>query len=88
MYNVNFKIVMIERKIERASGLRSHAETKELGATIEVLTSQLESVNSERFMLMNQLKKAENYLTQAKRQNQKQISHQGRFSFSLDENSF
>lgn len=77
LYNVNFKIVMMERKIERASGLRSQSETKELNETIDKLTQDLDRVNVNHAMLITQLKKAENHLIQARRQNNNQIQQQG-----------
>lgn len=68
---------MMERKIERASGLRSQSETKELNEAIERLATELDRVNAEHSMLMTQLKRTENHLNQARRHNSNQLHQQG-----------
>ena len=77
LYNINFKIVMMERKIDRAKGVRSHTETEELNRSIEKLTKELDRVNSEHAMLITQFKKAEHHLTRAGRQNTHLLKQQG-----------
>ncbi|GMH34075.1 hypothetical protein BSKO_01909 [Bryopsis sp. KO-2023] len=71
LYNIEFQIVLMERKVSRAQGERSDAETKELNEQIEKLTCELEGVNAEHALLLSQLKKAEDDLTQARRKNTK-----------------
>ena len=68
---------MMERKVDRAKGIRSHTETEELNRTIEKLTKELERVNGEHAMLIAQFKKAEHHLTRAGRQNTHLLKQQG-----------
>ena len=62
LYNVEFQLQMMERKVARAGGERSDQETKVLNAKIAKLTGQLEVVNAEHSMLQAQLKKVEDDL--------------------------
>lgn len=59
IYNGEFQIQQMERKVARASGERSVEETKALQEQIKVLQSELERVRSEQSMLIAQCKKLE-----------------------------
>eukprot|EP00195_Chlamydomonas_chlamydogama_P009299 CAMPEP_0202915398 /NCGR_PEP_ID=MMETSP1392-20130828/65575_1 /ASSEMBLY_ACC=CAM_ASM_000868 /TAXON_ID=225041 /ORGANISM="Chlamydomonas chlamydogama, Strain SAG 11-48b" /LENGTH=937 /DNA_ID=CAMNT_0049607407 /DNA_START=168 /DNA_END=2981 /DNA_ORIENTATION=- len=69
LYNVEFQLQQMERKVARAGGVRSEEETRALNARIEKLTSVLEGVNTEHSMLLEQVKHAEDDLLQARRAN-------------------
>ena len=63
LYNVDFRLQMMERQVARAAGTRSDEETKQLNAKIAKLTEALEGVNVEHAMLTAQVKKAEEDLS-------------------------
>lgn len=69
LYNVEFQLQAMERKVARAGGARSEEETRALNARIEKLTSILEGVNGEHSMLLEQVKHAEDALLAARRHN-------------------
>lgn len=59
VYNGEFQIQQMERKVARASGERSADETKALKAEIDVLQSQLDQVKTQFSMLETQCKKVD-----------------------------
>ncbi|KAL3668603.1 hypothetical protein V7S43_005906 [Phytophthora oleae] len=59
VYNGEFQIQQMERKVARASGERSADETKALQAQIQVLQMELDRVKAEQVMLTTQCKKLE-----------------------------
>ncbi|RLN95048.1 hypothetical protein BBJ28_00017905 [Nothophytophthora sp. Chile5] len=59
VYNGEFQIQQMERKVARASGERSAEETKALQAQIQVLQMELDRVKAEQSMLTAQCKKLE-----------------------------
>ena len=59
LYNVEFQLQMMERKVARAGGERSDDETRVLNGRIAKLTETLEGVNAEHSMISGQVKKAE-----------------------------
>nr|CCA18224.1 flagella associated protein putative [Albugo laibachii Nc14] len=59
IYNGEFQIQQMERKVARASGERSVEETKALQEQIKVLQAEQERVQSEQSMLITQCKKLE-----------------------------
>lgn len=63
LYDVDFRLQVMERHVARASGVRSHEETKKLNAKIAKLTEVLDGVNAEHTMLAAQVKKAEEDLS-------------------------
>ena len=63
LYDVDFRLQVMERHVARASGVRSDEETKKLNAKIAKLTQVLDGVNSEHTMLAAQVKKAEEGLS-------------------------
>lgn len=65
LYNVDFRLQMMERQVARAAGTRSDEETKQLNAKIAKLTEALEGVNAEHAMLTAQVKKAEEDLSES-----------------------
>lgn len=67
LYNADFQIQGLERRVARASGERSDEETRVLNQRIEKLTTVLEGVNVEHTLLTNQLKQAEDNLKAATR---------------------
>lgn len=69
LYNVEFQLQQMERKVARAQGVRSDEETRALTARIERLTQVLEGVNAEHSMLLEQVKRAEEDLLKARRSN-------------------
>jgi coiled-coil domain-containing protein 39 len=65
LYNVEFQLQQMERKVSRAKGERSDEEQNVLNEKIAGLTSQLEGVNEQHSMLLAQVKKAEDDLGKA-----------------------
>lgn len=63
LYDVDFRLQVMERHVARASGVRSDEETKKLNAKIAKLTQVLDGVNAEHAMLAAQVKKAEEDLS-------------------------
>lgn len=68
---------MMERKVERASGIRSQTETRELQNSIQTLTTELEKVNSEHCSLISQLRRTEHELDRAQKRSEQQTQEQG-----------
>ena len=64
LYDVDFRLQVMERHVARASGVRSDEETKKLNAKIAKLTEVLDGVNAEHSMLTAQVKKAEEDLSE------------------------
>ena len=64
LYDVDFRLQVMERHVARASGVRSDEETKKLNAKIAKLTQVLDGVNAEHTMLAAQVKKAEEDLSE------------------------
>ncbi|KAL6756441.1 hypothetical protein V8C86DRAFT_2647977 [Haematococcus lacustris] len=69
LYNVEFQLQQMERKVARAGGVRSEEESRALHARIEKLTAVLEGVNAEHSMLLDQVKHSEEDLLKARRVN-------------------
>ncbi|MEW5311178.1 MAG: hypothetical protein WDW38_002914 [Sanguina aurantia] len=67
LYNVEFQLQQMGRKVARAGGVRSEEETRSLNARIGKLTAVLEGVNAEHSMLMEQVKHAQEDLLTARR---------------------
>jgi len=67
VYMAEFEIQQLERKVARASGVRSDEEKKAMNAQIEELKVDLEHVQSENKMLVQQRKKLENELKKSDR---------------------
>ena len=59
IYNQDFQIQQLERKVARASGERTDEEKKALNARIVVLNGELDALNATAKMLRTQLKKME-----------------------------
>lgn len=59
VYNQEYQLQQLERKISRAQGERSNEEKQVLTTKIKELTSQLEKQNEEHILLTNQHKKIE-----------------------------
>lgn len=55
LYNVEFSLQQMERKVARAHGHRTDDEARALNARIERLTLVLEGVNAEHSMLLDQV---------------------------------
>jgi len=69
LYNVEFQLQQMERKVARAGGVRSDEEVKALNARISKLTGVLEKVNAEHSMLLEQVKHSEEDLLHVQRAN-------------------
>lgn len=68
VYNAEFQIQQLERKVARASGERSGDERKVLNAKIEELTAQLETDKAQVAMLQQQVRKLDDELRATTRQ--------------------
>ncbi|KAF5827559.1 coiled-coil domain-containing protein 39 [Dunaliella salina] len=69
LYNVEFQLQQMERKVARAGGVRSDEEVRALNARISKLTGVLEKVNAEHSMLLEQVKHSEEDLLHVQRAN-------------------
>ena len=67
VYAADFQLQLMERKVARATGVRSASEQRELHKKIADLTKQLEEQHAQRAMLDTQCKRLSNDLKQAKR---------------------
>jgi len=68
IYNAEFQIQQMERKVARASGVRSDDEKKILNKRIAHHKEELEISQAQHDMLLNQVKKIENELVATKRE--------------------
>lgn len=67
LYNIEFQVQQLERKVSYASGKRSLEETLELKAKIEQLQAQLDTVVLQKNMVTQQVKHLQDELRAAKR---------------------
>merc|ERR1711871_800459 len=67
VYNAEFKIQQMERKVARAGGERSDEEKVELNKKIAIAQKGLEAVKEQQKMLLHQTKKVADELTRTKR---------------------
>ena len=67
VYNAEFQIQHMERRVARASGVRSDEEKKALQVKIDELSRELEERTSEHGMLQQQLKRQHEGLRAARR---------------------
>ncbi|KAJ1631420.1 hypothetical protein T492DRAFT_996046 [Pavlovales sp. CCMP2436] len=70
VYNADFKLQLLERRLSRAQGDRTEAEKRDLSKQIRVLTEEVESATAQHSMLSAQLKRLRNDFAQAKRRNE------------------
>lgn len=56
IYNAEFQIQQLERKVSRAQGIRSDEEKKALNTKIEELQKQLDEHKAQNTFLVNQVK--------------------------------
>ena len=68
LYNIEFQVQMLERKVARASGKRSVEETLELNKRITELKASLERHTSQHHMLTGQLKRLQDDLRRSQKQ--------------------
>lgn len=78
LYNVEFQLQQMERRVSRAKGERSDEETTVLNERIKALTTDLEGVNSQHAMLLAQVKKAEDELQHANTSHTQQTQDLGK----------
>jgi len=69
LYNAEFQIQQLERKVARAGGSRSDEETRLLTAKIAGITETLDERVAEHNMLTASVKRAEDDLAAARRRN-------------------
>eukprot|EP00887_Chlorella_sp_A99_P001108 scaffold14.g1108.t1 len=69
LYNVDFQLVQMERKVARAAGERTKDETEALNARIAALSTALEVARAEQAMLVEQVKRADDDHARALRAN-------------------
>ncbi|GAB4818571.1 hypothetical protein N2152v2_005617 [Parachlorella kessleri] len=70
LYNVDFQLVQMERRVARAAGERTQDETAALNARIKALSQAFDVVSAEHSMLMQQVKQAQDHYARAQRQSQ------------------
>ena len=84
LYSAEFQIQAMDRKVARASGVRSDEETRKLNAQIEVLTQQLEAKAAEHALLVGAVKRAEEDLKAAQRRAEKGSKEAGSLAGGLE----
>jgi len=67
LYNIEFQVQQLERKVSFASGKRSLEQTLEMKAKIVELNQQLEEMQQQHTMIANQVKRLQEDLRAAKR---------------------
>ena len=77
LYNAEFQIQQIERKISRGMGERSDEEKRALRQAIEELEVKVEAVKDKRKMLQAQVRKLHNELVNTKTRKEVQIVRRG-----------
>jgi len=85
VYAADFQLQLMERKVARATGIRSATEQRELHKKIADLTKQLEEQHAQRAMLDTQCKRLANDLKQAKRKEQDSMHESERLAGSTAE---
>jgi len=83
VYAADFQLQLMERKVARASGVRTPQEQKELKAKIAELTESLENYTTQFGMLTTQCKRLSNDLKQAKRQGDDSEKESSRLTGSI-----
>ncbi|KAK9843212.1 hypothetical protein WJX74_008779 [Apatococcus lobatus] len=83
LYQVEFQLQMMERKVAHAKGARSDEETKALHTRISQQTEILEHVNNEHILLTAQLKRAEDDLGHARRKSTDNIKERNRMEDAI-----
>jgi len=77
LYNAEFQIQQIERKISRGMGERSDEEKRALRQAIEDLEVKVDAVKEKRKMLQGQVRKLHNELVNTKNRKEAQIVRKG-----------
>merc|ERR1719424_1739239 len=80
VYAADFQLQLMERKVARATGVRSASEQRELHKKIADLTKQPEEQHAQRAMLDTQCKRLSNDLKQAKRKELESTHEQARLA--------
>mmetsp|Transcript_19163 Transcript_19163/g.51608 ORF Transcript_19163/g.51608 Transcript_19163/m.51608 type:complete len:883 (+) Transcript_19163:180-2828(+) len=70
VYNADFKLQLLERRISRMQGERTEAEKRDLTKKIKALTEEVEAATAQHTMLTAQLKRLRNDLNAGKRRNE------------------
>jgi len=85
IYNAEFQIQQMERKVARGLGERSDEEKKKLNAEIAVLEAELEGAKDKRKMLVTQCRKLNNELRGAQRKKEDSIKIQAELGARITE---
>ena len=80
VYTADFQLQLMERKVSRATGVRSASEQRELHKKIADFTKQLEGQHAQRAMLDTQCKRLANDLKQTKRKELDSTAEQARLA--------
>ena len=85
VYAADFQLQLMERKVARASGVRTPQEQGELKGKIAELTETLETYTAQFGMLATQCKRLSNDLKQAKRQSEESDKEATRLTGAISE---
>ena len=85
LYNQEFQIQQLERKVRRAQGDRTDEEKEILEQKITLLNENLESQIKKHTLLTSQLKKSQEELRQSSRSLGLLVEEKGRISQTIDE---
>lgn len=85
VYNAEFQIQQLERKVARASGQRTDEEKKVLNAKIDELRNELAAVGDQNKMLKDQRKKLDNEVRRNKRTTEQMRAQHAKLSSDIAE---
>jgi chromosome segregation ATPase len=85
LYNQEFQIQQLERKVRRAQGDRTDEEKEVLELKIAQLNKNLENNNKKHVLLTTQLKKSQDDLRQSRRSLDLLTDEKGRITQTIDE---
>lgn len=85
LYNIEFQVQQLERKVSFASGKRSLEETLELKASIALLQKQLEELQQQHNMITNQVKRLHDDLRAARRKHKTILKDKADLSEKINE---
>lgn len=85
VYNQEYQLQLLERKISRAQGERSNEEKAALAEKIALLTKELDSTSQTAYLLSSQLKKVEDDVKAARRRSEASVKDKSKLEGKINE---